>query len=398
MAGSKKVYIIGSKGVPAKYGGFETFIDQLISGRKADIQYIVTGMGNENKEYDYKGARCVQFVTAESAVARMLHTFRALRFVNKDASKDADPKVVYILGCRAGIFLPFYRWSLKRRGVEIFVNPDGAEWKRAKWNPVAKIIVLIFEWLLVKFADLVISDSLAIKDIMKNEFHVPEEKLAFAAYGSEIYEAPKVLPKKLATSYKQWAGEHDILEKPYFLMVGRFVPENNYELVIREFMASDLGANLVVISNISDGNLKTLLYEDLKVDTDSRIKLVGTLYDQDVLKVVRSKAVAYIHGHEVGGTNPSLLEALGSTDVSLVYDVSFNREVAIDAAYYFTNETGSLAAEASKVLKLSSAKRTKLGERAKNRIKTAYSWPMIINDYELLFREGKIQHSREADS
>lgn len=385
MAESKKVYIIGSKGVPAKYGGFETFIDQLVSGRKADIEYIVTGMAKEDERYDYKGARCIQFATGESAMSRMFHTFKALRFVKKDASGDKSPKVVYILGCRAGIFLPFFRLAFKRRGVKVFVNPDGAEWKRAKWNALAKLVVLIFEWLLVKSADLVISDSLAIKDIMKNEFGVPEEKLAFAAYGSEVYEAPKVLPKKLETSFTQWAGEHDMLNKPYFLMVGRFVPENNYELVIREFMASNLDANLVIISNIADGSLKTFLYEDLEVNTDPRIKLVGTLYDQDVLKIVRSKAVAYIHGHEVGGTNPSLLEALGSTDVSLVYDVAFNREVAVDAAYYFTNETGSLAVEAAKVLKLSSTKRSELGRKAKTRIKTAYSWPMIINDYEELF-------------
>lgn len=385
MSVAKKVYVVGSKGVPAKYGGFETFIDKLVSGRKANIKYVVTGMSNEDEEYEYRGARCVQFATGDSAVSRMLHTLKALRFVKKDASKDKAPKVIYILGCRAGIFLPFFRFAFKKRGVQVFVNPDGAEWRRAKWNPVAKLIVLIFEWLLVKFADLVICDSMAIKNIMKNEFNVPESKLAFAAYGSEIYEVPKVLPKKINDSFTSWATEHEILDKPYFLMVGRFVPENNYELVIREFMASSLDANLVIISNISDGNLKTLLYEKLKVDSDSRIKLVGTLYDQDVLSVVRSKATAYIHGHEVGGTNPSLLEALGSTDVSLVYDVPFNTEVAVDAAYYFTSEPGSLANEAQKILSLDSKSRSVMSSKSKSRIKTAYSWPSIINDYEKLF-------------
>jgi rhamnosyltransferase len=383
----KKVYIIGSKGIPAKYGGFETFIDQIVSGRKNNIQYVVTGMSEKNEEYDYKGARCVQFATGNSAVSRMFHTLKALSFVKKDASIDQDPKVVYILGCRAGIFLPFFKFGFKRRAVRVFVNPDGAEWKRAKWNVMAKLIVLIFEWLLVKSADLVISDSKAIKDIMKSSFKVPEDKLAFAAYGSEIYVPPKKLPVKIEDSFIEWMKSHDAFGKPYFLMVGRFVPENNYELVISEFMKSTIDANLVVISNISDGKLKDFLYKELKVADDPRIKLVGTLYDQDVLKVVRSRAVAYIHGHEVGGTNPSLLEALGSTQVSLVYDVSFNREVAMDAAFYFSSQSGSLSQKALEILSLDTYQRANLEAKAKRRINDEYSWPRITRVYEELFTE-----------
>jgi rhamnosyltransferase len=381
----KKVYIIGSKGIPATYGGFETFIDQLISGRKANIQYVITGMADTYSESEYKGARSIQFATGASAVSRMFHTLTALKYVAKDASGDRLPKVVYILGCRAGIFLPIYRTILKSKNVKIYVNPDGAEWKRAKWNKIAKIIVLVFEWLLVKNADLVISDSMAIQDIMKNEFKVAEEKLAFAAYGSEIYKLPKTLPAKLKNDYEQWASSHGILNTPYFLMVGRFVPENNYELVIREFMDSTIKADLVIISNVSDGKLNTLLQDVLKVYTDPRIKLVGTLYDQDVLKQVRSKAVAYIHGHEVGGTNPSLLEALGSTQVSLIYDVSFNREVAQDAGVYFTANKGSMAVAGNQILEFTDVERSKLEVKAKSRIRMHYSWPVIIDEYERLF-------------
>ncbi len=387
---SKKVYIIGSKGIPAAYGGFETFIDRLVTGRTASIEYVVTGMGNEYKEYDYSGAHCVQFATGKSATARMLHTLQALRYVLKDASADNRQKIVYILGCRAGIFLPFFRPLLKRKNVKIFVNPDGAEWKRAKWNILAKTVVLIFEWLLVKLADVVICDSIAIKDIMKKEFRVPEEKLAFAAYGSDIYVPSEKLPAKTKESFDKWITEHEIENKPYFLMVGRFVPENNYELVIREFMKSSINANLVVVSNIADGKLKTQLYDELKVDDDSRIKLVGTLYNQDVLKQVRANAAGYIHGHEVGGTNPSLLEALGSTDVNIVYDVVFNREVATDTAHYFTAEQGNLGEVLQKVLSLSSEERSLLGRAAKARIKDAYSWPVIVKDYERLFLNKKV--------
>lgn len=385
MSASKKVYIIGSKGIPAKYGGFETFIEQLVSGRKAKIEYVVTGMSESYKQYIYKGARSVQFATGTSTVARMFHTMKALLFVVNDSKSDKDFKVVYILGCRAGVFLPFFRPILKKRGVSIFVNPDGAEWKRAKWNRFAKAIVLLFEWMLVKNADMVISDSMAIKEIMKTDFRVPENKLAFAAYGSEIYEQPSKISQKLKSNYMEWTSKHGILDKPYFLMVGRFVPENNYELVIREFMASSLDAYLVIISNVSDGKLKKMLYEKHKVNQDPRIKLVGTLYDQELLKFVRSEAIANIHGHEVGGTNPSLLEALGSTKINIVYDVSFNREVVQDAGMYFTSVIGSLGNTMQNALRLSAIGRNNLGAAAKLRIKNHYSWPTIIDDYERLF-------------
>lgn len=379
-----RVYLIGSKGIPAAYGGFETFANHLVTGASKGIQYVVTGMSDQDEEYVYGGARCMQFKTKNSAYGRMLHTFRALFFVLKDA-KTTKESVVYILGCRAGIILPLFRPFLKRKNVKIFVNPDGAEWKRAKWNSFAKAVVLVFEWLLVKNADLVICDSLAIKEIIKKEFSIPEKKLVFAAYGSEIYEPPKSLPSKLKSAHQAWAKNHGVANKPYFLMVGRFVPENNYELIIREFMASSIKANLVIISNVSNGNLKAHLYNELKVDSDPRIKLVGTLYDNNLLKVVRSEAVAYIHGHEVGGTNPSLLEALGSTQVSLVYDVSFNREVAVDAAYYFDNRDGSMAEKAIEILRLDTNQRVKLEAKAKQRIRDEYSWPKIIEEYERLF-------------
>ena len=385
MKEEKKVYILGSKGVPAKYGGFETFIDKLVSGRISNIKYVITGMSEKNETYDYKGAQCIQFATGSSAVSRMLHTFKALKYVKNDAALEEGDKIVYILGCRAGIFIPLFKHAFKKRNIKVFVNPDGAEWKRAKWNFAAKIVVLIFEWLLVKSADLVVSDSRAIMAIMKESFGVPESKLAFAAYGSEIYVPPKKLPAITENNFKDYMHTHGALDKPYFLMVGRFVPENNYELVIEEFMKSSLDANLVIISNVSNSNLKTVLYQDLKIATDTRIKLVGTLYDQELLNVIRSRAVAYIHGHEVGGTNPSLLEALGSTQVSLVYDVSFNREVAAGAAYYFDSKSGSLAKSAEEILKLNPQERSLIESKSKKRINDEYTWPKIIDEYEKLF-------------
>ncbi|MDB5162509.1 MAG: glycosyl transferase [Candidatus Saccharibacteria bacterium] len=381
-----RVYILGSKGIPAKYGGFETFADRLISGSNGSIEYVVTGMADKASEYIYNGARCIQFKTKNSALGRMIHTWQALFFVFKDA-KSSSESAVYILGCRAGIVLPFFRPFLKKRNVRILVNPDGAEWKRAKWNPIAKLVVLIFEHFLVKSADVVICDSRAIVDIMHNEFNVPPSKLKFIAYGSDVYDVNEFFSENVVSEYNTWLQSKEIATKPYYLMVGRFVPENNFELIINEFMRSNSESNLVIVSNITKSKFYDKLESATGMKEDSRVKLVGTLYDQNVLKLLRANAVAYIHGHEVGGTNPSLLEALGTTNVNLIYDVSFNREVASNTGLYFSAKKGNLAKliEDTDIMKKETAKN--MGLDAKRRIQEEYSWKNIILDYENLFSE-----------
>lgn len=124
--------------------------------------------------------------------------------------------------------------------------------------------------------------------------------------------------------------------------MGRFVPENNYETMIREFMQSHSKKDFAIITNVNDKFLDELETK-LHFRRDDRIKFVGTVYDQELLMKIRENAYGYFHGHEVGGTNPSLLEALGSTDLNLLLDVGFNREVAGDAALYWTKNDGSLS-------------------------------------------------------
>ncbi len=384
---SRRVYIIGSKGVPARYGGFETFVDSLISHKTADIDYVVTGMAEKDETYDYRGAHCVQFKTGPSVTARMLHTISALKYVLKDARATKDPnKILYILGCRAGIFLPLFRRPLKRAGVTILANPDGAEWKRAKWNFIAKQIVMLYETLLIKFSDVIVCDAQAILELVHKDFDVPKEKMVFIAYGSEVYHPPKSLEGNLEAKYQAWLQQHNLRDGEYYLIVGRFVPENNYELIIREFMASSTKTDLAIISNVEKNKFYDQLVGNTGLLDDSRVKFIGTLYDQELMKVIRSRARAYLHGHEVGGTNPSLLEALGSTNVNLVYGVSFNREAAGNAGRYFSNEAGDLAKLIVNTDKLTAKEAADLGIAAKKRIAEEYSWRKIVDEYEELFQ------------
>ena len=181
-----------------------------------------------------------------------------------------------------------------------------------------------------------------------------------------------------------WYREKGLAPKSYYLVVGRFVPENNYETMIREFMKSHSKHDFALICNVSDKFLEELK-EKTNFDQDSRIKFVGTVYDPELLMKIRENAYGYFHGHEVGGTNPSLLEALGSTDLNLLLDVGFNKEVAEDTALYWNKDAGDLAGLINRADQISAADIAKLGGKAKARVADAYSWQYISNQYKTLF-------------
>ena len=150
--------------------------------------------------------------------------------------------------------------------------------------------------------------------------------------------------------------------------------------MIREFMKSSSEKDFAIITNLND-KLKAQLEAELHFSEDKRIKFVGTVYDRELLKKIRENAYGYFHGHEVGGTNPSLLEALGSTDLNLLLDVGFNREVGQDAALYWSKEDGSLSKLIDEADKMDDAARADYGNRAKARIKDAFSWKFIGDEY-----------------
>ena len=181
-----------------------------------------------------------------------------------------------------------------------------------------------------------------------------------------------------------WLKEKGLRKKEYFLAVGRFVPENNYETMIREFMESRTDKDFAIVTTVNEKFLEHLEAK-LHFKQDKRIKFVGTVYDQELLKKIRESAYAYLHGHEVGGTNPSLLEALGSTDLNMLLDVGFNREVAEEAALYWTKKKGSLAGLIDRANGMGKTEVQKLGEWAKLRIVNGYSWDAIAEKYEKFF-------------
>ena len=377
------VFIIGSRGLPAQYGGFETFVDQLVSHQVSpDIQYHVACLSNDQayQHFDYQGVDCFTINPLKLGPARVIaYDMMAINYALKLIKKQGiEQPIFYVLGNTIGAFVAPFARKIHKLGGQFYINPDGLEWKRAKWAKPIQAYLKYSEKIMTRHADLVISDNPGIESYIKEAY--PWSQTTYIAYGTDL--SPTSLTSqdwKVRELYQKWQTQ----EKNYYLILGRFVPENNYETAIREFMASSSKRDLVIICN-NEGNP---YFEELRTwtgfDQDPRVKFVGTVYDQDLLKYIRKEAFAYIHGHEVGGTNPGLLEALAQTDLNLVLGVSFNQTVAKDTAHYWTKETGNLAHLINHVDSLEDV--SEWGQRAKANMKKNFTWEKIVGEYEELF-------------
>lgn len=384
----KYVFIIGSKGIPAKYGGFETFVDKLIEGKQCEnIKYNVSCMSDNYDEFEYKGSRCFNIKVPNIGAAKavyydILALKESIRYIEKNC---IESPIIYVLACRIGPFIGYYKKKLKRLGGTLYVNPDGHEWKRAKWNKAIRQYWKISEKYMVIHSDLLICDSKNIEKYIREDYKKYNPKTTFIAYGADV---KKSILSDNDEQVVNWFNEKNVRRKEYYLIVGRFVPENNYEIMISEFMKSKTKKDLVLITNVE----KNKFYEELKAktgfDKDKRVKFVGTVYDQELLTKIRENAYGYIHGHEVGGTNPSLLEALASTDLNLLLDVGFNREVGYDGVLYFSKVDNNLALLIDDVDLYSGDEILEYSNRAKKRINNEYEWSKIIHDYEESFIMG----------
>lgn len=384
----KNVFIIGCKGIPAKYGGFETFTDNLISRKKSNqIQYYVACMTNNkdsNDTFEYNGAICKNVYVPDLGPGKaILYDTSSLRWaLNTIDKKKLSSGYVYILGCTIGPIIKLFREKFKKRNFKIFLNPDGHEWKRDKWSYPVKKYLKLSEKVMVRNADLTICDSTSIEAYINEDYSKYNPNTMYISYGSDI-----ATSRLNSESYKvkKYFRDFSISEDQYYLVVGRFVPENNYETIIREFMRSNTNRDLVIITNYKKSKFFYKLKEKTGFDKDKRIKFVGTVYDSELLKYIRENAFAYIHGHSVGGTNPSLLEAMGLTKLNLLYNVGFNREVADSSALYWSKQDYSLAKLINKVDHCDIEKRNAFFKKAKEIVDQKYSWNLIIDKYEKLF-------------
>lgn len=381
------VFIVGSKGIPGNYGGYETFVDKLTEYHQNNpsLKYHVACKAKDTKTFEYHNADCFDVKVPDIGPAQAIYyDVAALNYCVKYIKQhNIQHPIVYILACRIGPFAAHFQRVIHKLGGKLYINPDGHEWMRAKWSAPVRKYWKISEQLMTKHCDLLICDSKNIEQYIHDEYGKYNPKTTFIAYGAETRKS------KLADDDQKlisWYKEKGLSPKSYYLVVGRFVPENNYEAMIREFMKSHSKRDFALITNVSDKFL-----EELKGKThfnqDPRIKFVGTVYDKELLMKIRENAYGYFHGHEVGGTNPSLLEALGSTDLNLLLDVGFNREVAEDTALYWNKQPGNLASLIDRADNMNAGEITELGEKSSQRVVEAYSWQHIADEYKQLFKK-----------
>ena len=387
------VFLVGAKSLGA-YGGYETFIDKLTEYHQSnpDIKYHVVTKANGQgagvpdgavwncDRYTYHNADCFQIKIPEclGSAQAIYYDCKALgRCVEIIKEEGIEHPIVYVMACRIGPFFNHYVKKIHRLGGRVFLNPDGHEWKRAKWSKLVRAYWKKSEELMVKHSDLIICDSINIEKYIRESYGV--KNTTFIAYGAETRKSVGAEDR-----YEVWLKEKGLRDSEFYLVVGRFVPENNYETMIREFIKSKTDKDFAIITNVNDGFLAEL-EQKLGFRKDKRIKFVGTVYDRELLMKIRENAYGYFHGHEVGGTNPSLLEALSSTDLNLPIAVSFNKEVCEDAAVYWSKQDGDLAGIINKADKMSEEEIRQLGRKAKRRIKEAYSWEHIAQLYEDVF-------------
>lgn len=384
------IFIVGSKGIPAKYGGFETFVEKLTENQKnKNIQYHVACTKENNdksgileREFVHNGANCYTIDLPNIGPAKAIYyDVKALEWAIKKAEKEKyERPIFYVLACRIGPFIARLKRKIDKIGGVLLVNPDGHEWLREKWSLPVRKYWKISESLMVKHADKLICDSKNIEKYIKEDYKNYNPKTTYIAYGTDL---TKSILTNDSEVVKEWFASKAVKENDYYLVVGRFVPENNYETMIREFMKSNSKKDFVLITNVEQNSFYEKLKETTGFDKDVRIKFVGTVYNQELLKYIRENAFAYFHGHEVGGTNPSLLEALGSTRLNLLLDVGFNREVGENGALYWEKDNLHILIEEAE--KLDEEKIKILEENAKERIKKQFSWEYIVDEYEKEF-------------
>lgn len=378
----RHIFIVGSRGYHAKYGGWETFVSKLVDNYNDKSTTFHVSMFTDDKSLKtYENDNVIVdpiYVKSKGSVKMFIYTIKAYKYyLNYIKKNNIKSSYIYVLGLKLFNYLWLKKSMAKKLGVKVYVNPDGLEWKRSKWSYPVKKFFLMSESLMLKNCDLIICDGLGIEKYVLEKYPKLKGKTTFIAYGYDEIKFSNKLEKATLEKY-------NLTQDDYILLVGRCVPENNYELIIKDFMNSKSSKRLLIITNLSGGSYFDELKSKIHFDKDFRISFIDGVYDSTELGIIRKNAYAYIHGHSVGGTNPSLIEALSLTDLNILYDVCFNRDVGLDTCLYF-KESESL----TKLLDdkdYLDKKKKELGIKAKKRAEESFTWKIIVDKYKEIFK------------
>ena len=355
-----KVAVVGTQGVPAVYGGFESLVDNLIGKNcPEDVQYTVFCSGKDmpDRRSEYRGALLRYVPLRANGIQSVPYDIWSMC----KCLKGFD--VILVLGVSGCLFLPIFNMLNSKK---LIINIDGQEYKREKWGRFAKWILKFSEAMAVKYADVVVTDNKGIQDYVSEVYHRPSTLIC---YGGDH------VRRDLSEEFECSVLKKYCLKKAdYAITICRIEPENNSEIVLDAFSRSD--RNIIYIGNWNHSEFSKNLCE--KYSKFPNIKLVDAIYDLDVLYALRKNARLYVHGHSAGGTNPSLVEAMFFGVPIVSYDVIYNRETTENSACYFKDSD-----ELLDIIRSDSLDGGKLKEIAERR----YRWSIISKQYSDLYRK-----------
>ena len=373
--GDFKLAIVGSRGVPAKYGGFETAVE-AVAPKLAEMGWSIfvscEGPRGRSKPVVYKGVYLFYFPVRP--FFRII--YEVLYDVYSLLKSSLTCRCIYMLGYGAGLF--FFIPKVLRR--KLVVNVDGLEWKRDKFNRLEKSILLASERAAVTFADVIVADSREVARYIEERY---KKKAVYITNGVDAPQVEKWDERKFAC--QDLLKDTALLPNGYWLAVARLEPENNIHAIVQAFLSSDSNRKLLIVGNFSskkyESNVLKLLEDK---NAEQRVTLTGAIYDVSLLNMLRQNCYAYIHGHSVGGTNPALLEAMSMQNLVIAHDNEFNREVGGQTTLYF-KDAGDLAAKIEEIENNPNLF-AQLKEAAYSRVMSHYSWEDIAQEYDRLFQ------------
>lgn len=377
----KRFFIVGSQGIPANYGGLETFAEEVSTRlAKQNTEVYVTCErvnGEEKGPSTYKGVHLLYVVAPTSNLRTIVADTRAL-YRCQEIAQPGD--VIYLLGYGVGPFASRAIEAIKAKGVHFWVNPDGLEWRRPRWSWLARQYLEYSERYLLSQADKVICDAEAIKTHHAARYGIEESRMEVIEYG-----APLVTEASQAAQDKQKAflADHGLERGEYYTYVGRFVPDNNLELMVRGVLDDQVDRKLLILAA---HDKKDPFYLKLKrmvknAGQEDKIVFSGGVYDQPLLRALRLDEFAYFHGHEVGGTNPSLVEAMGLGSFILALATPFNKEVLGSSALFYNKNVDDFVRLLHRVEALTTKERSRLRQKAQYRVENYYNWKRITEAY-----------------
>ena len=360
----KTVRILGTRGIPAAHGGFETFAEHLSLYLAAQGWRVIVYCQEDGKgglfEDSWEGIERVRIPVEQSgSKGTIVFDWKAI----VHAAQFTD--LCLTLGYNTAIFCGL----LRLRGVPNLINMDGIEWSRAKWGRAAKTWFWLNDWAGCWLGNHLVADHPEIKFHLQSR--VRGEKITTIPYGAESVTAA---PADSVRTFGVEPGR-------YLTVIARPEPENSLLEIVKGFSSKRRGCDLLVLGKYDDNNNYHTLVKEVASD---EVKFVGAIYDKHVVQALRFHSLAYVHGHQVGGTNPSLVEALGTGNAVIAHDNRFNRWVARDAAVYFDGadqfsaQLDILMADRSLINRLSTASRS--------RHNCAFMWPQVLAQYETLLK------------